>query len=411
MGALFLLPVLVVWTAFVIAPPDRRWMALASGTAAVAGVMGLGRILSQLYAPPGALAGGNFALTLCGLSVGSSWSACQFKLYAKELAAFANDEAGAASWILRQAMRNIADQPTTFVVSILANIGQYIGGFARTYLHGYAGKPYFHSIVVALAVVAFIPGIVTCLKHRAGRVERLLWAGVFLAIVASAAIIMKDNGWRALHVTHALTVAFLAFAFTAPGILTVRAAALSVRRWSIALACGVLMLIAAPKALQAIHARDLACCPKPAASDTLLHVFGGRRLTGLLIVPEGTPRSPAVPSIPVGDFERIFRATMAKDADLDGVMTTVRQRAPVAFVYAQPLSRPPRGDARSNWLLINFATAYARPTACIPSLSARPARDSVSTRSSLLANGARHMRTIPGPFMTVYDVGRMMAAP
>jgi hypothetical protein len=410
MGALFVLPILVVWTAFAIAPPERRWTVLAAGTALVACVIGLGRILSMLYAPPGALAGGNFALTLCGLSVGSDWSACQYRLYARELAAFVDDEAGAASWTLRQALRNIADQPSTFVLAIAGNIGRYIGGFARFYVHGYAGKPYFSHVVVVLASLACIPGIVFCLRRRASRTERLLWAGVFAAIAVSAAIIMRDNGWRALHVTHALTVVFLALAFAAPGVLTTRGAALSVRRWSMALACGVLLLILAPRGLQAVHARDVACCQKPAIGNTLDHVIGGQRLTGFVIVPDGTVRNPKVPSIPLGDFERIFRATYSKDADVEGIMTIVRQRAPVAFVDAQPLTASPR-ESRDQRLppVPVMPDRLAMPTTQVYLLAPPEILHRRDVRYWKLERDA--MRTIPGPFMTVYDVGWMSAVP
>lgn len=412
MGALFLLPVLVVWTAFVVAPPQRRWITLAAGIALLAGVFGLGRMLSLLYAPPGALAGGNFALTLCGLSVGSDWSTCQYKLYAKELAAFADDEAGAASWTLRQALRNIVNQPTTFVLAILGNVGRYIGNFARFYVHGYGGKPYFPQVVVILASLACAAGIVSCLRHRAGRVEKLLWAGVFAGIVLSAAIIMRDNGWRTLHVTHALTVVFLACGFAAPGVLTTPAVLLSVHRWSIAVACGVLLLIAAPKLLHAVNTRDLACCPKPAIDGTFTHVIGGRRLTGLVIVPEGSRRSPLVPSIPVDDFERIFRATFPRDADVDEIMAVIRQRAPVAFVNAQPLTRSPRDVRDQRPPPVDPANGPQNPPT--PAFQAYLlAPPEILSRRDIrywkLEPGS--VRTIAGPFMTVYDVGQMTPAP
>jgi uncharacterized membrane protein len=296
------------------------------------------------------------------------------------------------------------------VLAIAGNIGRYIGGFARFYVHGYAGKPYFSHVVVVLASLACIPGIVFCLRRRASRTERLLWAGVFAAIAVSAAIIMRDNGWRALHVTHALTVVFLALAFAAPGVLTTRGAALSVRRWSMALACGVLLLILAPRGLQAVHARDVACCQKPAIGNTLDHVIGGQRLTGFVIVPDGTVRNPKVPSIPLGDFERIFRATYSKDADVEGIMTIVRQRAPVAFVDAQPLTASPR-ESRDQRLppVPVMPDRLAMPTTQVYLLAPPEILHRRDVRYWKLERDA--MRTIPGPFMTVYDVGWMSAVP
>jgi uncharacterized membrane protein len=301
------------------------------------------------------------------------------------------------------------------VLAIAGNIGRYIGGFARFYVHGYAGKPYFSHVVVVLASLACIPGIVFCWRRRASRTERLLWAGVFAAIAVSAAIIMRDNGWRALHVTHALTVVFLALAFAAPGVLTTRGAALSVRRWSMALACGVLVALVAPKTLRAVNTRDLACCPKPAAGDTFDHVVGGRRLTGLVVVPEGTPRSLVVPSIPVGDFERIFRATFAKDADVDGIMAIVHQRAPVAFVLAQPVTGSPKEVRDRSKQPAGPATETATghdlqmPAFQVYLLAPPEILSRRAVRYWKLENGA--MRAIPGPFMTVYDVGKLTAVP
>lgn len=74
MGALLLLPALVVWIGVAVADRPQRWRAVAASVAVLVAVVVLGKSLSALYAPAGALTGGNFALTLCGLSVGGDWS-------------------------------------------------------------------------------------------------------------------------------------------------------------------------------------------------------------------------------------------------------------------------------------------------------------------------------------------------
>ncbi len=337
MGALLLLPAMVAWAAFAVAERRWRWSTAAAGLSLLAAVVIFGRVLTTFYAPHGALTGGNFALTLCGLSVGGDWSVCQYKLYAKELAEFAGDEAGAAAWALRQALRNFAETPLILIKTVLLNVLSYVGSFIKFHAHGYAGQPRLPSTLTQVMFLALLPGIAYTLVHRAARNEQVFWGLTIAAILGSAAIVMRDDGWRALHVTHALTVLLLAFGLSLPGVLTLRLRPVPVRHASIGLALGCCVLLAAPFVARLSSAQALAPARALNAASGFDAFVGGNRLTGILVVPDGTPRSPVMPNVSVRNFQKIFATNMSTDADVDRLVAVVRERAPVAFVMAQPI--------------------------------------------------------------------------
>lgn len=232
-------------------------------------------------------------------------------------------------------MKNIVANPLVFITTVAGNVMSYIGSFIKFHAHGYAGLPRLPSMLTQLALLLAVPGIVYVLRRRATVTERMFWALAVMAILASAAIIMRDDGWRALHVTHALTVLLVCFGLVTPAIVTVTPRPMAITHAAGALVLAVAVLLAAPLALRWAGPAPLQSAE--AAPPSATTIVGGARITGVVIVPDGSPRPADLPTVTLGDFARLLAAVMKDDFDVPGLLTVVRERAPVALVMAQPL--------------------------------------------------------------------------
>src|SRR5262249_38200299 len=77
MGSLLLLPILVVWFAWILARSQRAGTRLAALAFCAFGVrMVTSRVIEALYGSPGVVTGGNFAYSLCALAYGEDWIFC-----------------------------------------------------------------------------------------------------------------------------------------------------------------------------------------------------------------------------------------------------------------------------------------------------------------------------------------------
>src|SRR5262249_46974301 len=216
MGDVLLVPIMVAWLALMFGDNVRQKIAMAVlASASVVAVLAVNATLESLYGPPGAAAGGNFTLTLCGLSVGADWPTCYYQFYPDAVARFGGDEKGLSVFFLRQSIDNILHDPWPFIGAVFTNIRRYVGDFPRFYLSGYIWifqmSPWRGWLMFALA-----PGIVYVLRKRATPAERLFWAGLVASAVLSAAIVLGDDGWRVLHATHFPFAALFALGFVTP---------------------------------------------------------------------------------------------------------------------------------------------------------------------------------------------------
>ena len=126
MGSMFVIPFLVVSTAYVVGHDlvsRVRSGALLAFTCLA--VLSAGALIGHLYSPSGGAIGGNFAVVLCGLSIGGSWADC-LNLYANELSGLGQYSRSAVSIVLEKTASNIIAAPVMFLKSLGSNVASYL---------------------------------------------------------------------------------------------------------------------------------------------------------------------------------------------------------------------------------------------------------------------------------------------
>ena len=108
MGAMFLIPAMILWILLCFGKTFwQKCRILAICTAILITAISLNQLLTRIYGAGDNLTGSNFYYSLCGLSVGSDWSACPQK-YADEIKdQRVDDEKKLSSFLLAKSLNNI----------------------------------------------------------------------------------------------------------------------------------------------------------------------------------------------------------------------------------------------------------------------------------------------------------------
>src|SRR5262249_22010413 len=344
MGSLLAIPLLVLWMTFAFAATrSRRFLIFAASCGAVLLVATFNALLGWLYGSAQTTSGANFALTLCGLSLGTDWAGCS-STYANELAQLA-DERARVWFLIAQTWDNVLHRPGPFAWRLFENVGKFILSQPRYFVTGYGPMSWWTQAAAGLAMLATLPGLLSTFRHRATASERWFWLALFLGVLLSAAVIYADDGWRAMHVTHAFAACLLALAFAAPGVVSVPRSPRWRPQWKAGVAAlGVMavLLLLAPFLSRAQLGREIAAHPpfgRAGPSEDI--VLGGRAVTGFLVVAGDRPAS--IPALHVAEFARLVEGT-GIEREMGPFLVGVAERAPFAFVFAPRLDRRDQFD-------------------------------------------------------------------
>lgn len=326
MGSLLTIPAMVLWITFAFGHSNsQRLRNFALASCAVLAVIALSTLLTNLYATSQTTTGNNFAWTICGLSLGTDWGGCQ-DTYAAPLFALPNERAQA--WFLfARAWDNIVQQPQVTVMRLIENAAKFLVSQPRAFIPGFEVKNWWARATAVAATLALMPLLWVVWRNRMPSLERSFWVTLGLSMVASAAIIFADDGWRAMHVTHVFAACFLALGFTSNP--TLETAPLV--RWQTGaaiLTTAMVLFVAAPWLSHLQMKRTV----EPTSLNGNDHVIiGGRALTGFLVVPDGAPRAVSVPTLRVSEFTRLVEASKI-ETTAGPFATELAARAPFALV-------------------------------------------------------------------------------
>jgi hypothetical protein len=196
---------------------------------------------------------------------------------------------------------------------LLQNTLDFLGGLPVFLTEGYARTGRGNDIRDHLDKILLItPGVIYALMRRSLS-ERLFWLGLIVSTILSAAIIMGDDGWRTLHVSHVLLAMFVAFGFTAPGVLTAPPKVFvrpSLQRCGGAIALVALLYLVVPLLSRQLFGWEVsrhASVEQPGPDSVVL--LGAGRLTGFVVVPDGTPQAGSVPAMSLSEFKKLIAMT------------------------------------------------------------------------------------------------------
>jgi hypothetical protein len=330
LGSVLTIPMLMLWLAvsFASGLRARAWVfTLACGI--VVSILVINGLLGRLYAAPNVDTGANFAWTACGLSMGADWTGCR-EAYEAELRLMPHERA-AAMFLFAKTWDNISASPLVFLRALGNNFWEYTTKLPQFLFEGYSPS-YRVSLRFAQCAV-FI--MLTCLffvrGRQSSRTEWLFWSCLFLSAFLSATVVLGGDGWRVLHVTHALIAWFFAAGFTAPAVGV--AATAASWRWQrgLAIIAAMTALFIIVPALSHALARDFAIRSKATSSPDEHIVLGGRHIAGFLVIPDHEALPLAVPAWHLSRFIELFRSSYW-DTDFGPLRPGALPPPPFAFI-------------------------------------------------------------------------------
>jgi hypothetical protein len=333
MGSLFTIPVIVLWITVALAHGLRaRLRTFLAACAVVIAVLALNGTLALLYGSPSVSTGSNFAWTACGLSMGTGWGDCE-RIYAAQLAEMPNERVRAV-FLLLTTWNNILRNPEILFFTLLRHMLEYVDGFSSFMFKGYGGYESLLGVFAEGFVAVLLISIIYINRLRGTFFEFGFWIVVLASILMSATIVMGDDGWRILLVTHALIAYLLSSGFSAPSV-AISSSLTPTCQWKTgasAFAAIVALFLIFPVIANAVAVHESPTAPE--TIDPSEHIVAGdRHMTGFLVVPDDETVVRSVPSLHRSQFAELVR--MAHwEADFGPILNGLSDRDTFAFILA-----------------------------------------------------------------------------
>ncbi len=345
MGSMFAIPALLVW--LVACFGKTRASKLRIGAAAVAvliGVAGLNAATARVYTRDTGLTGSNFSYVLCGLTIGEAWSVCEDR-YKDELPPSDRSEEAMVHLMYRKAFQNFTAHPSVFFLRVADGAFRFSKTLPGILTQGYnpvtqlfpAGLSLF-EIVAGVGLLRLLPGL--------SRRERVFWLLFWSSTILSSGFVYFDDGRRVMIASYPVAALFFASGLRVEETAVpdpARRPLSMARAGTGALAAAALLTIcsATPWLVHRFlrpsayfpPGTPLALWQGRAAGERF--VFGGSRLTGVLVVADGEPLRTDVPTLHLSDFVDIVRQS-GVEAD-QPLVTPAPPPVPFGFVESPNL--------------------------------------------------------------------------
>lgn len=336
MGSMFTIPALLLWLVWQFGRGTSEKLRIAMLAVAILGaVIGINSLLSKAYGAAGAATGSNFAYTLCGLTIGTTWEGCPAKL-AEQGEALTGDEAATAKRLYAFAWQNFSAKPTVFFARLTAGVRGFVSHFPVVMWKGYAVVPdrRLGPFGAVLTVISLI-GLLWLARRGTSEMEITFWCLAGLSILASSALIYLDDGARTLAVSQPLVALFIAMGMSNPQSPSgeTNAGGRLVAYGATGLILGALLAVSVP--WMAHRLSSIEVDPKQLAVSDEVIVAGGAKMSGFLVLADEAPLRADVPSLHLGDFETLV-AQSGVEA-YQGLTHPVAPSLPFGFVFAVPI--------------------------------------------------------------------------
>ncbi len=303
MGAMFLVPALALWLLMNFSKGWKEKFILGVAIAGViAGVYFTNSMLQKTFGSGGDLSGSNFSYVICGLSIGENWSSCvaRYPLARTD----GDDERKYTDFIYARAVENIRNDPLVLVRRLVSGGVEFVMSVPPTIVGGNlraAGSRW----IAALLVLTALCGLVLSFWQRSEkRLEISFWILSMSSIVASSMFVYFDDGMRVMVASYPLIAALLVSGLANPFQANVAPQPFQRRLFwgcSASIALAMTSLFVVP-----LVANRLAPEPVTVAGNIDEHqVFGGRRLSGFLVMADAQPLAKNVAAIHYSDFAKI----------------------------------------------------------------------------------------------------------
>jgi hypothetical protein len=341
MGSMFTIPALMVWLVWKFGRGTAAKLRIfAAAVCIVLGILGLNSLLGRAYGTAGQnSSSGNLAYVVCGLTMGTDWQGCLPKL-ASEGKTLQGGEEAFTGHLYSMAWDNFRAEPGVFFERLTDGAEEFATHFPNVIWEGYGtaiAEPdwLFRNTLTAICLIGLL--YIAVLRTRA--IELTFWALLWTSIVASSSIVYFDDGSRALAASHPLIALFFAMGMSSP-VLTPERSFLSSRMPRY----GALGLIVAAGLFVFVPWMAHHFSPIEAMVGGGLFqkqdeavVFGGRRMSGFLVVEDGIPLRRDLPMLHLADFNAIIRQSDVES--YQGLLNPVMPPLPFGLVFAPRLEK------------------------------------------------------------------------
>ena len=341
MGSMFTVPALLVWLVWQFGQSIA--VKLRIGVASVGillCIFGLNSLLQHAYGESQISTGGNFAYTLCGITIASNWTGCPAEL-AKQGKPLPAEEGAAVNQLYVTAAENFRAHPDIFFGRLADGAREFLSQINNMVWKGYFlgipdPSPRLHELMTAFSLI----GLLYIMMRRAKRIELSFWALLWVSIVSSAALVFFDDGSRVLAATQPLMALFFAMGVSSP-VLTAPTEMNSRGRLSqfglgSLLLAGVLF-ISVPWVAHRFSPVSALGGDGLLSKDGEAFVFGGRRISGFLVVEDSSPLRDDLPTIHLADFEAIIQQSNVEH--YQELLHPVTPPLPFGFIIAPRLEK------------------------------------------------------------------------
>jgi len=335
MGSMFFIPALMLWLVWRFG--RNRAAKIRIGALAVVvlfSVLALNSLLERTYGTSAGETGSNFSYVLCGLSIGTTWDGCSARLAARGTPLPPRaDESTAARELYLFAWQNIRARPEIFFGRLLDGARTFITDFPTVMWNGYGAsisEPawLFRRILTAISLI----GLLCLAVRKANAIEIGFWALFWASIVASSAFVYHDDGARTLAASQPLMALFFATGMSNPVVFAKQSEAPPqlFRSGLFSLVTASFLFLTIPWVTHRFPPVDAIRRNVPATTQDEIFVLGSDQMSGFLVVADGKPLRPDIPSIHLGEFMAI-----AKQSGIYQNLPPLA--APFGFVFAPKL--------------------------------------------------------------------------
>ncbi|MBR1142363.1 hypothetical protein [Bradyrhizobium sp. AUGA SZCCT0431] len=301
MGAMFLLPALLLWVMCCFGDRWRNKFRIGVILIAIVGTgLATNFALQKIYGRGADISGSNFAYVICGLSIGQDWSSCPVR-YAVQLKQVGNAEKAQTDFLYAKAVENIVQDPATIVRRLAVSAALFARALPSVMLNGYLTSPPTRWLPTSLFLSVSLVGLVILIVCRAFGAETLFWLFSMLAIWVSSAFVYYDDGMRVMTGSYPLIATLVVSGLFTRDIQTVTEMERPARQWWGGLAAALLLLLSIPWIEHRVSRPAITA--KAVPNQQL--VFGGKRISGFLVVADDQPLRKDVPSLHLTEFAKI----------------------------------------------------------------------------------------------------------
>jgi hypothetical protein len=339
MGSMFTIPALMLWLIWQFGEGRAaKFRIFVASTGVLLGIFGFSSLLQRAYGAGLSSADGNFAWVICGLTMGTTWAGCLGKLTSQGISVA--ETPALFTHLYALAWENFRTDPHVLFSRLADGASTFLANFWQLMWRGYfinIDEPHWvwRDALTALSVI----GLLYLAVRRATRVELTFWMLLWASIILSAAFVYLEDGGRVMAASHPLIALFLGQGFTSPAVAATGEPGRNRldRYGSAILWIAAILFLCVPWVAHRLSPLEAMVGDHLRPKQGEAFVFGGRRMSGFLVVGDDEPLRSDIPTLHLADFEAVIQQGAVEN--YQALLHPVMPPLPFGFIIAPRLER------------------------------------------------------------------------